>query len=242
MASGPVFKYDANKISPGVDLDLTGVGTPNLTATYGDYGGKGSESSTTIKARCTISINYTNINYVINNDNSITVTGNINGAILVRTFVESSNNEQEVTAWFNGQQVFHQIIGTSQAGSWDLNIPNSFSVTIQPSLNPQFVWPASIHFKNRNTGNSATDPSHPPDEFNLGLGIKNPNPPDYRPGQCLHSGTWQSHNRSGGSANVLRSGTWTEMRTINGGDASGDPPTIRTNGDWKNQRKIGANA
>lgn len=240
MAQAPIFKYDANLLQPGVDLTLTGVGTPNLTATYGDYGGKGGESSTSIKARCTISINYTNVAYVINDDNSITVTGDINGAILVRTFVESSTNQQEVKAWFNGQQTFSQIIGTSQAGTWNLNIPNSFSVTIPPSNNPQFVWPASIHYKNRNT-NNIDDPSHPPDEFNLGLGIKNPNPPDYRPGAILDgSSVWQSHNRSGGDSHILTSGgTWREMRTINGLTAAGDPPAIRYDNKWMNQRLIG---
>lgn len=236
MASGPTYTYDAYIIAGGQDLSLSGAGTPNLTATYHDYGGIG--EAVTQKAACTISVNYANLAYTINNDNSITVTGNINGAVLVRSKIADSSNTQEITAWFNNQQVFHTYVDTGSSGTYDLNIPSSFSVTIPPSLNPQAQWPASIHFKNHNTGAG----TRPPDEFYVGLGITNPNPPDYRPGQCLHSGTWESHNRSGGSANVLRSGTWTEMRTLNGGDASGDPPTIRTNGDWKNQRKIGANA
>ena len=83
MAVGPTYTYDAHMISPGVDLTLTGVGTPNLTATYGDYGGVGEAES--LKARCTISINYTNIQYTINDDNSITVTGEISGGVLTRT-------------------------------------------------------------------------------------------------------------------------------------------------------------
>lgn len=234
MAQGPTYKYDANLISPGVDLTLTGVGTPNLTATYGDYGGVG--ETVALRARCTIAINYTNVQYTINNDNSITVTGEISGGVLTRTFVESSINRQEITAWFNNQQVFHQIVDTGSSGTYDLNLPNSFSVTIPPSTNPQYSWPASIHFKNHNTGSS-----NPPDEFNLGLGILNPNPPDYRPGAVLDSSSvWQSHNRSGGTSHILTSGgTWREMRTINGLTDAGDPPAIRYQDKWMNMRKIG---
>lgn len=234
MALPPEYRYDANILSPGVDLTLTGVGTPNLTASYGDYGGTG--EPTNLKATCVISINYSNVNYTINNDNSITVTGNITGAELVRTFVASSTNSQEITVWFNDQQVFHEIIGTDDAGTWNLNIPNSFSVTIPPSNNPQFSWPASIHYLNHNTGSSL-----PPDEFNLGLGIKNPNPPDYRPGAILDgSSVWQSHNRSGGTSHILTGGgTWAEMRTEGGLSAYGNPPAIRYQDKWSNMREIG---
>jgi hypothetical protein len=234
MAVGPVFTYDAYIISPGVDLTLTGVGTPYLTATYGDYGGSGEAGG--LKATCTIVINYTNLQYTINNDSSITVTGEINGAVLKRRFVASSTNQQELTTWFNNQQTFHQTIGTSQAGEWDLNIPNAFSVTIQPSHNPQTQWPAAIHYKNHNTRTTL-----PPDEFYFGLGILNPNPPDYRPGAVLDSGlVWQSHNRTGGDSHILgTNGNWIEMRTLDGGSSSGNPPSIRKNDKWVNQRKIG---
>ena len=229
MAVGPTYRYDANLLSPGVDLTLTGAGTPNLTATYSDYGGVSEAES--LKARCTISISYTNIQYTINNDNSITVTGEISGGTLTRTLVASSTNKQEITAWFNNQQVFYQIVDTGSSGTYDLNIPDTFSVTIPPSTNPQYSWPASIHFKNHNTGSS-----HAPDEFNLGLGILNPNPPDYRPGKRKSGQQWVSHNRNGGSANVMVHGAWTEMRTISGTD---NPPLIRRNNSWVNQAKIG---
>lgn len=229
MAVGPTYKYDANLLSPGVDLALNGVGTPNLTATYSDYGGVGEAESP--KARCTISISYTNIQYTINDDNSITVTGEISGGTLTRTLVASSTNKQEITAWFNNQQVFYQIVDTGSSGTYDLNIPNTFSVTIPPSTNPQYSWPASIHFKNHNTRSTKA-----PDEFNLGLGILNPNPPDYRPGERKSGQQWVSHNRNGGSANVMAHGTWTEMRTLSG---TGNPPLIRRNNSWVNQAKIG---
>lgn len=241
MAQPPVFTYGAKKLQPGVDLTLTGVGTPNLTATYGDYGGYGEPDS--LKATCVISINYSDIAYTINNDNSITVTGKITGAQLVRTFVASSSNSQEVIVWFDGQQVFRQTFGTSQAGTWNLNIPATFSVTIPPSNNPQTQWPASIHYLNHNTNNPWPDfdPDYPPDEFNFGLGILNPNPPDYRPGAILDgSSLWQSHNRTGGTSHILTGGgTWAEMRTEGGLGAYGNPPAIRYQDKWSNMREIG---
>lgn len=233
MASAPIITYNVKVISPGYNLHVETSGS-SVTATYDDL----PTDASGVTAHCSISVAYTNIQWTINNDNSVTVTGNISGGTLVRTATGvSSSQHQAITALFNGARTFNQTVSSASSGSYNLNIPTSFSVTVPPSLNPQPQGPAAIKFKNDNTTSTSA-----PDEFYVGILIKNPNPPDYRPGQCLHSGTWQSHNRSGGSANVLRSGTWTEMRTINGGDASGDPPTIRTNGGWKNQRKIGANA
>lgn len=236
MAQGPLFKYDANLLQPGVDLTLTGVGTPNLTASYGDYGGR-NEPATGKRADCRIAINYTDIQYTINEDNSITVTGRINGAILTRSYVSDSTNKQEITAWFNNQQTFHTIVDTASSGTYDLNIPDTFSVTIPPSNNPQYQWPAAIHFLNRNT--QITSTQHP-DEFNLGIGILNPNPPDYRPGAILVGDKWLSHNRSGGEAHVLKTdGKWNEMRTLNGHSTNDNPPSIRVNNKWTDQLKIG---
>lgn len=64
---------------------------------------------------------------------------------------------------------------------------------------------------------------------------------DYRPGAVLDSNSvWQSHNRTGGTAHILTGGgTWREMRTINGLEASDNPPSIRMNNKWLNQRKLG---
>ena len=240
MAQAPIFKYTAEEISPGVDLDVqpnpeTDTTTPWRIATYGDYGGAGELDN--LKATCSVKVEYSNLSWVINNDNSVTVTGNITGGVLKRVFVASSTNRQEITVWFNNQQVFHTIIDTDQAGSWNLNIPTSFSVTIPPSDNPQFQTNASIHFLNHNTQSTL-----PPDEWSLGLEILNPNPPDYRPGTIRNSnGLWVSHNRTGGEAHILTSdgGSWREMRTEGNLTLAGNPPSIRINNKWMNQRKIG---
>lgn len=60
---------------------------------------------------------------------------------------------------------------------------------------------------------------------------------DYRPGQDLVGGTWKSHDRTGGHADIRRNNAWVEMKTQEG---TGDPPLIRRNGNWVNQAKIGA--
>ena len=63
---------------------------------------------------------------------------------------------------------------------------------------------------------------------------------DYRPGERKVNGTWSSHNRTNGGWAERKNGSWEEMRTINGGTGSGDPPERKISGSWKNQSKLGA--
>lgn len=63
---------------------------------------------------------------------------------------------------------------------------------------------------------------------------------DYRPGEVLTSGTWKSTNRSGGKCHLRSGGSWVEMKTSDGGTGTGNPPSRRTSGTWKNQYKIGS--
>ena len=226
----PIIEYDARLISPGVNLTLTGVGTPNLTATYSDFGSGGGAA----KAHCVLSISYTNISWTIDEDTAVvTVTGNISGAQLVRTATGVvSTQQQEITAWFNNQVTFHQFVTTGSSGTYNLNIPTSFSVAVDPLQ--QRAYPAAIHFKNDNTTSTAV-----PDEFALGILVTNPNPPDYRPGATRASSQWLSHNRSGGAANIYTGNAWRTMRTLDGGVSSDNPPLIRHASGWKNMRKIG---
>lgn len=59
---------------------------------------------------------------------------------------------------------------------------------------------------------------------------------DYRPGERLTGGSWKSLNREGGACERIGHD---EMRTVDGGTGTGDPPEINSGG-WKNQKKIGA--
>lgn len=232
MAQAPIITYNVKVISPGYNLNVVTSGS-SVTATYDDF----PTDAAGVTAHCSINISYTNVQWVINNDNSITVTGEISGGVLTRTATGvSSNQNQLITAYVNGAQTFQQTVASDSSGTYDLNIPTTFTVTIPPSLNPQPEGPAAIQFKNDNTTSTA-----PPDEFFVGILITNPNPPDYRPGAILDgSSVWQSHNRPGGDSHILTSGgTWREMRTINGLTAAGDPPAIRYDNKWMNMRKIG---
>lgn len=61
---------------------------------------------------------------------------------------------------------------------------------------------------------------------------------DYRPGQRKINGVWESHNRRAGACDRIGYGT---MRTEDGGEGTDNPPSLKTNGVWYNQKKIGAN-
>lgn len=61
----------------------------------------------------------------------------------------------------------------------------------------------------------------------------------YRPGERKVSGVWSSHNRSGGACERKENGTWVELRTIDGGVGTSDPPSRKTSDTWYNQRKTG---
>lgn len=61
---------------------------------------------------------------------------------------------------------------------------------------------------------------------------------DYRPG-AIYNGGWLSHNRSGGAANIYNGSSWVEMRTIDGGVGTTNPPSIYNGSSWVNMRKIG---
>lgn len=63
---------------------------------------------------------------------------------------------------------------------------------------------------------------------------------DYRPGEVLTNGTWKSTNRSAGKCHLRSGGSWVEMKTSDGGTGTGNPPSRRTSGTWKNQYKIGS--
>lgn len=77
------------------------------------------------------------------------------------------------------------------------------------------------------------------DVFRMGITFKNILPADYRPGATLNS-VWLSHDRTGGKAHILTSGgTWREMRTLGGLVDMGNPPSIRKDDKWYNQRLIG---
>ena len=62
----------------------------------------------------------------------------------------------------------------------------------------------------------------------------------YRPGKVRNSGgTWLSHQRSVGKANIYGGSSWVQMDTIDGATGTTNPPKIKHSGGWKNMRRIG---
>ena len=235
--AAPEITYDAHVISPGIDLTVTGSGTQNITASYTDRTAESGTPPSTDMAYSHVNIQYSNVQWTVNNDNSVTVTGTISDASFRRDQAYSGQTYYQYEIWitFNGQETFRTIVQANEAMSKNrtqLGIPSSFSVTVQPRATSDA---AGIFFHSKSVGYT-----YAPDEFVTGIRIFNPNYPDYRPGQCLHSGTWKSHNRSGGSANILVNNTWTEMRTTAGDN--NNPPLIRRNNSWTDQAKIGDEA
>lgn len=246
--AAPIIRYEFQSIHTGADMKPFGEGTPTVGVTYGDYTGGNWDISAAQKAKCRVTISYSGVNWVLNADNSITVSGRITKAELKREYLSPSIDHQDVWVWFGDpeQQVFHQQIGSSQAGTWDL-LPSqyrNFSITIPASNSPQEVKAVALHYKNRNTEKPASwDDQYPPDEFRIGLFVTNPNLPTYRPGKILDNADhWQSHNRSGGADNVYTGSFWQTMPTAAGHEKSDNPPLIMTNSNFVNMLKIGENA
>lgn len=235
--ANPNINYNATIISPGIDLRITGAGTPNISAAYTDRTAEGGTPPSTDMAHCTVAISYTNVQWTVNNDNSVTVTGNITNASWTRTQAYSGQSYYQYEVWFkfNGSEVYRTTVQANEPKSVNqssLGIPATFSVTIPPRTTSTA---ASIHFFSKSVGYT-----YDPDEFTVGLIIENPNYPDYRPGKIYNGTTWQSHNRSGGAANIRTSTGLREMRTSNGGVDSDNPPTIRHASAFKNMRKSGS--
>lgn len=128
-------------------------------------------------------------------------------------------------------------IDTAKVIATDVQI-GTYSFTIPPSAGTS-EYDYSMFFFNKND-----NPQYHTQGDRLELGIKFTNimPPDYRPGAIRDNGNvWQSHNRNNGEAHILTAdnGSWREMRTDSGLVASGNPPSIRINSKWMNQRQLG---
>lgn len=229
--ANPNIDYDVDIIHTGANLRVEGEGTPNITAIYDDVASVGT------LATCHLNIQYSNVKWTLNNDNSVTITGNITAATLVRNreYQGSSGLLFNIYADFNGSRKFSTTVVGASSGSYNLNFPSSFSITVPPLTTSTA---ASIHYFNQWT-EGGSDPHYQPDEFTVGLIVTNPNLPDYRPGKIWNGSAWVSHNRAAGFEKINTSSANTrEMRTQDGGVGTGNPPTIY-NERWLNERLIG---
>lgn len=128
-------------------------------------------------------------------------------------------------------------IGTAHTILSNPIVLDEYTFTLPPG---ESLSRGSVFFRNNTVGyDDEPIPSIYVDLMWLGTEFRNPLPRDYRPGERKINGTWQSHNRDGGASDRIGYGT---MRTLAGGVGTGNPPSIKTNDIWYNQKKIGANA
>lgn len=62
----------------------------------------------------------------------------------------------------------------------------------------------------------------------------------YRCGDVRYSGVFKTTHRSGGKCHLRENGNWVEMRSIDAGAVTNDPPQRYYGGNWHNQYKIGS--
>lgn len=77
------------------------------------------------------------------------------------------------------------------------------------------------------------------DHIYLGVRFINTLPKDYRPGMVWNGSAWMSCNRATGVCSVWNGTAWEEMRTMDGGTGTGNPPLIYDGSALVNQSKIG---
>ena len=115
------------------------------------------------------------------------------------------------------------------SGAIDLG---TVSFTLEPGVDASN---SSLHIHNSTIGYSSYD------DVRAGIQFRNILPKDYRSGMIWDGSSWQSHNRDNGMDKIYTGSGWNEMRTNNGAESSDDPPYMRHNNKWLNQRLIGNN-
>lgn len=218
------------------DVPLSG----STTATYYYRDSDSASNSNSILVHVTVTDQWSSI---INNDNSIIVST-----------VTTIDKIEKVSITGNPGSTPRDIGIKQQAsdGGWLYffdNTPMSLHVVASnlgigartSIINPSTEWGQNtVYFRSAVNGHiDDPTPSIYVDEMGMGLTFRNILPPDYRPGQRKIGGSWYSHNRAVGVCNRKVAGVWTEMRTYNGGVGTDNPPKIKTNGTWYNQKKIG---
>lgn len=114
----------------------------------------------------------------------------------------------------------------------------TYTFTLQPGENAErsTVWWRSTMVGHE----SQALPNIYTDILGIGIRFKNILPADYVPGATWNGTKWLSHNRTGGTADIRNnSNAWVQMRTYDGGVGTDNPPYIRHQSAWKNQRLIG---
>lgn len=247
------FSYQNN---PGPDYHLSYGVTPT---TYDDWqtadaGGSGSsgeityyyrDSNTSYAGQWVDTIS-SQVNFRVTQSWTTSVDNNNNLTVSVTTVVNSVDRVdcrgtdqntpgRDINVYKEqGGQAYISVrdnqVATAHNISGSVNL-GTYTFTLAPGQN---LTRNTLYIHNQTVGSSSYD------DIWAGVQFQNPLPADYRPGQRKLSGTWYSHNRNNGVCSRKVSGSWTELRTLDGGTGTGNPPSRKTSGTWYNQRKIGA--
>lgn len=252
MAKQFQWRTNFNLISGGYDGEQTGV-EPNDTSwhTTDDTSG-----SSTAEYYYRDSYNATNANSSrvvvtvrddwtasINSRNQLTLTITTTITNIRRDDFRGINNTNPnrniYIRRYNGGPVIWTV---SDPATYAHDLGNNISLgTYTLTLEPgQGATGSSIYYRSVTIGHDNDPvPNDYCDEMAIGIEFKNILPADYRPGKIWDGSTWQSHNRSAGFEKIYTDTSNTrEMRTIDGGVGTGNPPSIY-NERWLNERLIG---
>lgn len=226
-------------INGAIDLSISGGSIKDDTATfhmsYGDYtkptAGGAIVKRSTVNADITLSLT----NLRLNNDGSVTTTVNTMYRNFHREVVDASGVNLALTIHIYASQErtnekFTRADHTNGPAANFGNVDFSYDVTI-PARSTLVVGAGRYW---NDIENTTLD-----DEFIAGIKVFNPHYPDYRPGSIMVGSQELSCNRNGGWNSRMVSGKEVELRTKNGHNESGDPPSIIVNGNETNQLKVG---
>lgn len=152
----------------------------------------------------------------------------LSAAMFVRRYAGGPN------LWTSGG-----CVNAAASGSYANNVDlGTFTIDLPPGQ--ETTTHGAVYYRSNICGHDGdSPPSIYVDEYWLGINFRNVLPPDYRPGDTYDNGNWYSHNRNAGWAGVWDGNSFREMRTLNGGVGNDNPPYIKHDSDWKNQRKVG---
>ena len=188
----------------------------------------------------------TTVNWTINDSNLLSFSDG--GSTGSTSWYVCSTNGYTLEIQFSEDQVNWTTIASSHTDDYTSCIPSETVVGLAHLLITELqpvILTKSGYIRVYTWTNNACPTSELPNAYPTQSGSQAVAVPiyievDYRPGAVRKSGVFTSTNNDGGACHLLKNGTWTEMKTQDGGTGVDNPPSIRRSGAWKNQNKIGA--
>lgn len=173
-----------------------------------------------------LTINVTSVIARIRRDDS---RGTGGGGLARHIYIRRSESDPVIWSTLDPTTSVHEIAVNISLGT--------YSFTIEPG---QGASRSTVYYRSTTNGyENVPIPNIYTDIFAIGVEFKNILPADYRPGKIWSGTAWLSHNRDAGFEKIYTNTSNTrEMRTLNGGVGTGNPPSIH-NERWLNERLIG---